>query len=201
MPITGPSRTTHMSPTRKLVNLGLTSIHGAHCLAPVNNFQTHKQNNQSYQGWREVTSRHDSPPNADIHFAPERGGWGSLQRRHVSALPPAPSSVGQAATTRAGTECGCGHQGRTLQPLVNQRQGMGVQLIKLSRGNVRGFDSECSAASNSPLFKRRLSLYSTEHCLWECLWMCNYSTLWYKKPKSAQAKEVFDEYLGHTEVL
>lgn len=128
----GPSGTTHMSPTRKLVNLGLTSIHGAHCLDPVNNFQAHKQDNQSYQGWREVTSRHDSPPNADIHFAPERGGWGSLQRRHVSALLPAPSFVGQAATLRAGTGCGCGHQRRTLEPLANQRQGMGVQLIKLS---------------------------------------------------------------------
>lgn len=81
---------------------------------------------------RKETSRHDSPPNADIHFAPERGGWGSLRRRRACALPAAPSSVEQAATTRAGTGCGCGHQRRTPEPLVNQRQGTGVQLIKLS---------------------------------------------------------------------
>lgn len=134
MPIIGPSGTAHVSPSWKLVNLGLTSIRSAHCLAPVNNFQAHKQDNQSYQDWREVTSRHDSPPNADIRFAPETGGWGSLQRGHVSALPPAPSSVVQAATIRAGTGCDCGHQRRTLGPLVNQRQGTGVQLIKLSCG-------------------------------------------------------------------
>lgn len=35
---------------------------------------------------------------------------------------------------RAGTGCDCGHQRRTLGPLVNQRQGTGVQLIKLSCG-------------------------------------------------------------------
>lgn len=134
MPITGPSGTAHVSPSRKLVNLGLTSIRSAHCLAPVNNFQAHKQDNQSYRCWREVTSSYDSPPNADIRFAPERGGRGSLQRGHASALPPAPSTVARAATTRDGTGCGCGHQRRTLGPLVNQRQGTGVQLIKLSCG-------------------------------------------------------------------
>lgn len=59
---------------------------------------------------------------------------------------------------RAGTGCGCGHQRRTPEPLVNQRQGTGVQLIKLSLwGNVRGLDSKAAAVSNGPSCKRRLS--------------------------------------------
>lgn len=117
-----------MSPA--LILVSLTSICSNHCLI---NFLAHKQGNHSYGGeW----PGHDSPPNVNIHSAPGKAGWGWHQQQHVSEPQPGPLSVAEAMTIRAGSECDCGHQRRTLEPLVNQKHRRLVQLIQLSYGEV-----------------------------------------------------------------
>lgn len=73
----------------------------------------------------------------------------------MSALQPGPLSVSPAATTGAGSECGCGRRRRTLEPLVNQKQRSLVQLIQPSFGKSTRISQPGRAVPQKALYVRQ----------------------------------------------